>query len=69
MVFGEQDVSWGFAVPMHVREYELFYILDGELAVVDPEGETRNQSRRLREGALRHPARPPQSGRRPRLCS
>jgi Cupin domain len=28
----------GFAVPMHVREYELFYILDGELAVVGPEG-------------------------------
>ncbi len=43
MVFGEERVPAGFGVPMHFHEDddELFYVLDGELAVVRPEGETR----------------------------
>ncbi len=43
MVFGEERLPAGFGVPMHVHEDddELFYVLDGELAVVRPEGETQ----------------------------
>lgn len=43
MVFGEQNIPSGFGVPMHVHEVddELFYVLDGELTVLGPEGETR----------------------------
>ena len=40
MVFGEEQSPGGFAVPMHVHEAddELFYVLDGELAVLSLEG-------------------------------
>jgi mannose-6-phosphate isomerase-like protein (cupin superfamily) len=43
VVFGAQNLPSGFAVPMHVHEDddELFYVLDGELVVVRPEGETK----------------------------
>lgn len=43
MVFAEERLPAGFGVPMHVHEDddELFYVLDGELAVVRPDGEAQ----------------------------
>jgi hypothetical protein len=43
MALGEQHVPSGFGAPMHVHEDddELFYILDGELVVVGPDGERK----------------------------
>ena len=42
MVLGEQLVPPGYGVPTHVHEIddELFYILEGELVMIGPEGET-----------------------------
>lgn len=42
IVVGEQDVPPGYGVPMHIHanDAELFYVLDGEIIVSGPGGET-----------------------------
>jgi mannose-6-phosphate isomerase-like protein (cupin superfamily) len=41
MFFAEHPVPVGYAVPMHVHldEDEIFYILEGEITLISPEGE------------------------------
>jgi quercetin dioxygenase-like cupin family protein len=43
MVVGEQAVPPGYAVPKHLHadDHELFYVLEGELIVSGPQGETK----------------------------
>ena len=48
MVLGEQFVPPGYGVPPHVHEIddELFFLLEGELILTGPDGETT-----VRQGA------------------